>query len=174
AVNGLVYAVGGARNNVPLTANEAYDPAANEWKQRSPMRVAREHLASGAVDGKIYVVGGRVVSGNTMTNLDVVEEYDVEANIWRVRRPMPTARSGIAAAVVDGWVYVCGGESMVKTFSEVEAYNPASDRWVKAADLPTARHGLGVAAVGRRIYTVAGGPSPGLTVSSVNEVLLLG
>ncbi|MEM0384764.1 MAG: kelch repeat-containing protein, partial [Candidatus Caldarchaeum sp.] len=139
AVKGVVYAVGGARNSVPLNANEAYSPSSNEWASRPSMRIAREHLASGVVGGKLYVVGGRVVSGNTMTNLDVVEEYDVESGVWRTRRPMPTARSGLAAAVVEGRVYVCGGESQVKTFSEVEAYDPVSDRWAKVADLPTPR-----------------------------------
>jgi hypothetical protein len=36
--------------------------------------------------------------------------------------------------------------------------------------MPTARHGLGVALLGRSIYVIAGGPQPGATYSSVNEV----
>ncbi|MEM4383213.1 MAG: kelch repeat-containing protein [Candidatus Caldarchaeum sp.] len=174
AVKDVLYVVGGARDNLPLNINEAYDPASNEWKPMAPMSVAREHLTSAAVDGKIYAIGGRVVSANTMTNLDVVEEYNVEKNVWRFRKPMPTARSGLAAAVVGGLIYVCGGESQVKTFGEVEAYDPVSDTWLKVAELMTPRHGLGVAAAGDKIYTVAGGPRPGLYVSDVNEVLVLG
>jgi len=173
AVEGLIYAVGGARDNVPLGTNEVFNPSSNEWIARRPMRVAREHLASGVVGKRFFAVGGRVVRGGGMTNLDVVEMYDVEGDVWSVRSPMPTARSGIAAAVVDGKLYVFGGESAVKTFSEVEAYDPESDTWQRVAELPTPRHGLGVAAVGNKIYTVAGGPKPGLYVSSVNEVLVL-
>jgi|FaiFalDrversion2_1042247.scaffolds.fasta_scaffold04615_2 hypothetical protein len=172
-VDGLIYAVGGARNNLPLNTNEAFNPSSNEWMTRRPMRVAREHLASGVFGERFFAVGGRVVRGGGMTNLDVVEVYDVESDVWSVRSPMPTARSGIAAAVVGGKLYVFGGESQVKTFSEVEAYDPKTDTWEKVAELPTPRHGLGVAAVGNRIYVVAGGPQPGLTVSSVNEVLVL-
>jgi len=169
----LIYAVGGARNNVPVSTNEVYNPSTNEWSTRRPMRVAREHLASGVIGRMLFAVGGRVIRGGGMTNLDVVEMYDVERDVWMVRKPMPTARSGIAAAVVAGKLYVFGGESQVKTFSEVEAYDPETDTWLKVAELPTPRHGLGVAAVGNRIYVVAGGPKPGLSVSAVNEVLVL-
>ena len=36
--------------------------------------------------------------------------------------------------------------------------------------MPTARHGLGVAVLGQSIYVIAGGPKPGATFSSVNEM----
>lgn len=36
--------------------------------------------------------------------------------------------------------------------------------------MPTARHGLGVAVIGQSIYVLAGGPKPGASYSSVNEV----
>jgi hypothetical protein len=36
--------------------------------------------------------------------------------------------------------------------------------------MPTARHGLGAAIVGNSIYVISGGPKPGATFSSVNEV----
>ena len=36
--------------------------------------------------------------------------------------------------------------------------------------MPTARHGLGEAAVGQSIYVLSGGPKPGGTFSSANEV----
>ncbi len=171
--NSLIYVVGGARNNIPFSTNEVYDSSSNEWSTRRPMRIAREHLASGVIGRMLFAVGGRVVRSGGMINLDVVEMYDVESDVWTVRSPMPTARSGIAAAVFAGKLYVFGGESHIKTFSEVEAYDPETDRWQKVAELPTPRHGLGVAAVGNRIYVVAGGPKPGLSVSAINEVLVL-
>jgi hypothetical protein len=36
--------------------------------------------------------------------------------------------------------------------------------------MPTARHGLGAAVLGGSIYVIAGGPQPGATFSSANEV----
>src|SRR5256885_11042583 len=39
---------------------EAYDPATNTWHQRSAMPTPRNHATAGLVNGKIYVIGGRV------------------------------------------------------------------------------------------------------------------
>jgi hypothetical protein len=38
--------------------------------------------------------------------------------------------------------------------------------------MPIARHGLGAAVIGRSIYVIAGGPKPGVSFSSVNEVFM--
>jgi hypothetical protein len=44
-------------------------------------------------------------------------------------------------------------------------------RWVSLPPMPTSRHGLGAAGVGTTVYVIAGGPTPGLSVSGVNEAL---
>lgn len=49
------------------------------------------------INGKFYVVGGRG-SANAATAL---EAYDPQTNSWSSRAPMPTGRSGIAAAAVN-------------------------------------------------------------------------
>ena len=88
------------------------------------------------------------------------------------RPPLPTARSGIGAVVVDGVVYVVGGEGSEGTFDKNEAYDAASDSWKTLPPLPTARHGMGAAAVAGTIYVPAGGPRAGLSVTSANEVFV--
>jgi hypothetical protein len=84
---------------------------------------------------------------------------------------MPTARSGIAAAVLGARIVVVGGEAPAGTFGEVEAYDPRADRWSPLPRLPTPRHGLGAATVGERLYVIGGGPEPGATASSAVESL---
>jgi N-acetylneuraminic acid mutarotase len=59
---------------------------------------------------------------------------------------MPTARSGIAAAGIEGRVFVFGGEGPAGTFNQVEAYDAGTNGWSSHARMPTARHGLGAAA----------------------------
>ena len=54
---------------------------------------------------------------------------------------MPTGRSGIAAGVVGGKLYVFGGEQP-RLFSEVEVYDPAEDRWQSLPPMPTPRHDI--------------------------------
>ena len=88
---------------------------------------------------------------------------------------MPTARSGIAAAVIDGEILIFGGEAPSGTFDEVEGYDPEADSWTGYASMPTARHGLGVTVVTGRAYVISGGTWPGGTrpggsASSLNEI----
>jgi N-acetylneuraminic acid mutarotase len=85
---------------------------------------------------------------------------------------MPTARSGIAAAVLEGRVFVFGGEAPAGTFNQAEAYDPKSNSWNGHAPMPTTRHGLGAAAAARRIYVISGGPTPGDSVSTANEIFV--
>jgi len=103
-------------------------------------------------------------------NLGANEAYDPAADRWVPRAPLPTARSGIAAAVLGGRIIVVGGESTSGTFDQVEAYDPGRDGWSSHASMPTARHGLGAAVVGGRIYVIAGGPTPGGSASPANEI----
>ena len=83
---------------------------------------------------------------------------------------MPTARSGIAAAALGGRIFVFGGESVRGTFDQTESYDPATDRWETLTPMPTPRHGLGAAVLGESIYVISGGPEPGGSFSSANEV----
>src|SRR3954468_16619046 len=108
AVNGKLYVIGGAsmlagskdtavhpaRAHRSLTTVEEYDPATNTWRARAEMPTPRNHLGIGAVNGKIYVLGGRIgaafISGGG-NRLDLVEEYDVAADSWNpIRARMPT------------------------------------------------------------------------------------
>jgi N-acetylneuraminic acid mutarotase len=100
------------------------------------------------------------------------EAYDPATNRWEQRTPMPTARSGIAAAVLEGRMFVFGGEAPAGTFNQVQAYDGKSNGWSNHARMPTARHGLGAAAVAGRIYVVSGGPTPGDSASAAHEIFV--
>ena len=114
-------------------------------------------------------MGGRI-DGDYSRNLGVNEFYNPATDRWEPREPMPTVRSGIAAAVLDGRIVVIGGEAPAGTFNETEAYDPRSNTWSGYARMPTARHGLGSAVVGGKMYVIAGGPSPGASASAANEI----
>jgi N-acetylneuraminic acid mutarotase len=170
-----IYVIGGATPGpkdtaVPLPGLhwslgtvEAYDPATNTWHQRSAMPTPRNHATAGLVNGKIYVIGGRVgAAGITAaSNTNVVEEYDPGTDSWGgVRARMPTARSAMASGVYGGRIYVTGGEfqdsQMMATFRALEAYDPANNTWSVLPSMPVARHGLAGAVVGNRLHMVSG------------------
>lgn len=88
--------------------------------------------------------------------------------------PLPTARSGVAAALLGGRIFVFGGEAIGHVFSENEAYDPAADRWTMMTPMPTPRHGTGAATVGNAIYVPAGGlTNGGSQPSAANEAFVL-
>jgi N-acetylneuraminic acid mutarotase len=142
---------------------EEYDPAANTWRERSAMPTPRNHAAVGAVNGKIYVIGGRVGAAfiGLASDISVVEEYDPATDQWSgPRARMPIARSALGAGVYAGRIYVAGGEyqdpHMMATFRAVEAYDPASNTWTEMPPMPVSRHGLAVGVIGNRLHVISG------------------
>ncbi len=98
---------------VVLGTVQEYDPATNTWRERSPMPTPRDHTSIGVVNGKIYVIGGRVGAAfiALSTDVSVVEEYDPATDKWSAPRArMPTARSALAAGVYGGHIVIAGGE----------------------------------------------------------------
>lgn len=176
-VNDKIYVIGGATTppgsnqtsidqmqaQVCLGTVEEYDPATNTWRERATMPTPRNHAAVGVVNGKIYVIGGRVGAAfiGLASDTSVVEEYDPVTNKWGPPRArMPTARSALAAGVYNGRIYVAGGEfqdtHMMATFRAVEAYDPARNAWATLPSLPVSRHGLAGGIIGNRFYVVGG------------------
>jgi N-acetylneuraminic acid mutarotase len=58
--------------------------------------------------------------------------------------PMPTPRLGLAAAALNGKIYVAGGSAASGYESALEEYDPASNTWTSRAPMPTARGYLAV------------------------------
>jgi N-acetylneuraminic acid mutarotase len=75
---------------------------------------------------------------------------------WTRAAPMPTARSELAAAALDGRIYVAGGIAQWGTTAAFEAYDPVTDRWEELPPLPEAVHHLAAAATDDRIYVTGG------------------
>jgi N-acetylneuraminic acid mutarotase len=89
-----------------------------------------------------------------------LEAYDPARDRWTRKADMPTERTLAAIAVVDGIIYVIGGNTPVVgapwVTSVVEAYDPARDRWIRKADMLTARLGLDACVIDGRIYVFGG------------------
>jgi N-acetylneuraminic acid mutarotase len=183
-IDGILYAIGGQDfTGLPVNTNEAYDPKTDTWISKAPMPTPRHHLTSGVLDGKLYVIGGRTVSNlsSSWVNLNSNEMYDPINDTWISKAPMPSNRSGLAAAASeDGNIYVFGGEdaisASVMTFDNNEKYDPKTDKWTSEAPMPTARHGLAAVFdnMSKRIYVIGGGIEAGDSVSNINEVFLVG
>jgi N-acetylneuraminic acid mutarotase len=191
-----IYAIGGAKNptystpelrpTVPvenMATTEVLDIATGTWSAAAPMLTARNHHGASLIDGKIYVVGGRIgstfiigLSNNVSTN----EVYDIAKNTWAAVLGMPTPRSGVGTAVLNGRMHVLGGEAylndLVGTYRTHEAFDPKTNTWQRLPPMPTPRHGLAVAEIGGKMYAVSGsnvagggGPHEGVNVNEVYD-----
>lgn len=173
-INGTLYAIGGSSDR-PLNSNEAYELSSETWTTKAFMPTARHHAGSAVVDGKVFVMGGRI--SGSLENISVNEAYDPAQDTWITDlEPMPSKRSGIAAVSAPSSlnrssIYVFGGEEVSKTFNNNEKYDPMTDKWMSEHPMPTARHGLAaIFAEENEVFVIGGGPQPGLSVSGVNEI----
>lgn len=152
-----IYAIGGQNsmyNYTGLANVEEYDLANDTWSNKTPLPSPRSYFAIALVNDEIYVIGGY----SQGLKVDTVEEYDITSESWSTKTPMPGGvRSGIAAGVVGGIIYVIGGfDANNNALSRVEAYNPQTDTWETKANMPTARGNLATVSWNNKIYAIGG------------------
>lgn len=76
---------------------------------------------------------------------------------WQRLAPMPSARQEVAAAVLNGKVYVLGGlEGDGPATATVEAYNPNTNTWETVRPLPFANHHNSAAVAAGKLYSFGG------------------
>lgn len=102
-----------------------------------------------------------------------VEVYDPAQNSWsNAVAQMPRPRAGFGAVLVDGLVYLVGGQGQSgEPVAEVDVYDPVADGWTTRAPLPTPRSALAVTVV-ENLGSITSGPkgivaAGGLLVGSV-------
>jgi len=150
----------------------AYDIPSDTWiSSLTPASTIRSEGVGAEHGGFVYCLGGR--SGVV---LDVLERYDPTSDSWTVLTPMPTARAGLAAAVVGDRIFAIGGRDGTTPGSGnalncVEAYDIDTDTWSPAcgtagalAAMPTPRMDVAAVAHGGKIYVAGGatGFNPGV------------
>jgi N-acetylneuraminic acid mutarotase len=125
-INGKYYLVGGegGPDLLPTKLLHVYDPTTDTWTTRAPMseRLGRMRFASGVVNGKLYIAGGRDGGPNTLASTEV---YDPATNTWAPRASMLSTLTGMASAVAGGKLFVIGGNDDSPGFTrKVQAFTP--------------------------------------------------
>lgn len=167
-LGGRLHLVGGwnysntASNSV--ATHDVYDPVTGTWSSAAPLATRRNAAAAAVLDGKLYVIGGRApgIRATDQSSLASVEVYDPATDTWRAGPDLPAARSGAAAVVVGGRLYLLGGESTSGGVRDtVHRLDPATGTWAELPRMPYAAHGLGAVVVGGAIVVMGGfsGPS---------------
>ena len=161
-VNGKIYLIGGQitddqQGESAVATVYELDPANGAWVAKTPMPTARSGGVAVAVDGKIYVAGGRVPRGNDFA------VYDLATDKWEVLPILPSQRNHITGAAINGRIHIVGGRlgnglSPLKSDAN-EVFDPQTKTWTTAAPMLRGRSGInGVVAQG--CFHVWGGESP--------------
>jgi N-acetylneuraminic acid mutarotase len=125
------------------------------------------HSMAGAVNGRLYVIGGQTDSGNT-SFVNSVFEYDPLTTNWVSKAPMPTARSAGSAAVIGDLIYVAGGRP--PRGQDFAVYNARSNSWQTLTNMPIARNHLAAVAIDGKVYAAGGRLGAGFT-SEMTDLL---
>ncbi len=91
---------------------------------------------------------------------------------WQTMAPASLARTEVAAAALDGKVYVVGGFERPSLgnllnfaiSTAVEIYDPTTDQWATTTPLPLGLHHVGLGVVQGRLYVIGGYTQHALTV----------
>ncbi len=132
-LDGEIYAIGGREEN-PLSALivdfdlvEIYEPESNTWRSGPPLNFPRAGFTAAAIDGKIYVAGGELLSHLPPTLEPSVEMFDPEANRWEVIGEMPVVLHGVSGVGYEGKFYLLAGSTRANSaspFPRVMVYMP--------------------------------------------------
>lgn len=148
----------GLRSN---TLSASVRIAAYPWTTQLADPTPREYAASAVLNGKVYVMGGQRTDSGVIPGpaTPLVEVYDPASSTWSAAPPMPTARMGLVAAVINGRIYAIGGRTdgySTSAVGTVEVFDPGTGLWTTGNPMPTPRYFAAAAVAGGEIL-VAGG-----------------
>jgi len=133
-------------------------PEEDVWVRLASLQQARCELGATVVDGKIYAMGGTVITipSPWRVEREVVatnEMYDPVTNRWSYQTPMPAPSNNFAVAVFEDKIYCIGGDGS-SAFNWV--YDPVLDTWASRAVMPFSQEGAQANVVGGKIYVLGG------------------
>jgi N-acetylneuraminic acid mutarotase len=167
-----IYAAGGYVSNY-VTGQQSfatrdvwrYDTVTNKWTAYVPLPAARSA-------GALLLIGNQLhyVDGNDVKRVGTTEHWVLNLNDpnpqWTTSTPLPFSRNHIAATVLNGKIYVIGGQAGNDDgapASDVLMWDPSHpSAWQTVASLPQPRSHLVAVAVDGKIV-VADGVTTGLT-----------
>lgn len=146
--------------------------ASARWSSLGPLPAPRYRLAAAPWDDcRFLAIGGWGLDGEAVRSNYL---YDARTGLWQAMRAKPTAAANIAAAALDGKIYVPGGAQGDSQLAALEIYDPGADQWTRAADLPLQMSGGAVAAAAGRLYVFGGNVGEDVLLSSTLEYDPLG
>jgi kelch-like protein 17 (actinfilin) len=168
-IGGKIYMVGeGSVQSGGATRLQVFDPISNSWSVKTQPPAAGVTEAVGAINGNLYVLGS-TSSANVVTK-NTLQIYNSVADSWSLGQgSMPVTSTKFAAAVLDGLLYVMGGQTGSGSSSSVRVYDAASNTWSLRASMSVGRSLLSAVAADGFLYAVGGVDSLGHVLNSIER-----
>ena len=140
-IDGEIYFTGMQvdHNSPGSTLLERYNPSTDTWETLAPRSKVRYASCSTVLNGKYYVMGGRIGDGS-------VEIYDPETNSWSEGVPMPVLVDHCAAITYEGKIYVIGNNQVI-------VFDPSKNKWELKAECGLSSWGTALALYQNRIWS---------------------
>ncbi|MEK6480262.1 PKD domain-containing protein [Catalinimonas sp. 4WD22] len=119
-----------------------YIVASDSYERLPDLPLARASGGLEYIDGKLYYVGGENAARNEdQGDLFVLDLHNLNAGWTNLTdSPLPNPRNHLGSAVINGKLYVVGGQHQkdnnLTTQDDVHMFDPATETWTKVTDLP--------------------------------------
>ena len=152
--DGKVVVLGGLLQDNSASAQvDFYDPASDSWSPGPPLPVALHHAAAGALDGRLYVVGGYL--DPQWTPVAEVHSLGPGETAWRPEPSMAGPRGALAVASLPTALVAVGGVGS-GGMRRTEILESGASVWQPGPDLSTEREHLAATGAGGRAWAIAG------------------
>jgi N-acetylneuraminic acid mutarotase len=157
--NGKIYLIAGYSTGLVHDAQTQvweYDPIANTFNTtRMPYPNANGTGGSGfgVINGHFYVAGGQ--DANSVV-LNLLYDYDIAANTWTPRANLPAPINDPGSGVVNGQLWLFGGQRPYMNTNASIFYDPSCDAWSAGPVLNQSRSFIGGTAIGTTLVAAGG------------------
>ena len=176
----IAYLMGGVYGSRYESLVFSYSATTNQWRAEASMPAAAGVGSTGAIgfggaaadNGIVYVAGGE--NAEHMGGMSIFEAYHPVTKTWEALTAMPRPRTRLAAAALNGVLYVGGGQTQTSVLGILEAYNVATKSWSELAPMPTPRSSFALVVANSLLYAIGGNsgtpasPVPSAVVEAYN------
>ena len=162
-LNNTLYVVGGCYNDEQMTEithgyGFAYNPQTGKWTDIKPMIDERCRFYLGAVNNKLYAIGGDPSASSVLTDTALCECYDPGNNIWSAIARLPGNRMQHAGIVLGTDIFISGGlqDADGPTFNSFFKYDTLTDTWTQLSDMLSSRADHSMFVFNDKIYVIGG------------------
>jgi len=122
-IDGIVYIASGRSDGIAgfEATTWAYDPAAQRYDERAPIRTPRGGTAGAVLAGKLFVFGGEGNASEASGVFPNVEAYDPRTDGWEAVAEMLVPRHGFGGAALADRIYLPGGATQ-QAFGAVDSH----------------------------------------------------